>query len=440
MTVDAYHAIEVAGVSKKFKLFSEKSTTIMDRFVHPGRRPYREFWALQGIEFVVEQGDQVAVVGKNGSGKSTLLKCIAGILRPTEGEVRLRGSVSSLLELGAGFQPELTGRENIFLNASLLGLSQREVTRRFDDIVAFAELEQFIDNQVKYYSSGMYVRLGFAVAINVSPDILIVDEVLAVGDESFQHKCLDAIKAMQEEGVTLLFVTHSPDLAQKVCERAILLEGGSMTFDGPAGEVMLAYHERLREEEMESARLAAAQAGGDGSGSPGVTPIRIAGAAVEYPGSETSQAMMSGGTCRIAVEYEAAQSLDDAVFVLDIRNHDNVTVLNTNTDLLGFFPECAEGVGRVGFTFESLPLAQDAYSVSVAIQKRTTDRRYDAREQLASFSVAAPSTPFGVLSVPVAVDMGGRDAPGPAGGVSTVETVPGAVTSGPVPVAKAGGR
>src|SRR5690242_7141891 len=181
--------------------------------------------ALQNIDFDVETGSTVGLLGHNGSGKSTLLKCIAGILQPTEGEIRTRGRVAALLELGAGFNNELTGRENIFMIASILGLSNKETAAIFDEIVAFAELEKFIDMQVRHYSSGMYVRLGFAVAVNVDPDILLVDEVLSVGDESFQKKCLDRVAEFQREGRTILFVTHAADLVRRICDRGIVQIG-----------------------------------------------------------------------------------------------------------------------------------------------------------------------------------------------------------------------
>ncbi|MDE3087408.1 MAG: ABC transporter ATP-binding protein, partial [Acidobacteriota bacterium] len=182
--------VEVAGVSKRFRLYHQKYQSLKERVLHAGQNPYEDFWALREVSFDVLEGETVGILGRNGSGKSTLLKCVSGILQPTDGKVVVRGQLAALLELGAGMQPDLSGRENIFLNASLLGLSTKEVERRFDDIVAFAELEQFIDNQVKFYSSGMYVRLGFAVAVNVDPDVLVIDEVLAVGDENFQRKCL----------------------------------------------------------------------------------------------------------------------------------------------------------------------------------------------------------------------------------------------------------
>jgi len=229
-------AVDVENVTKRFRLYTEKYQSLKERVLHAGRNPYQDFFALRDVSFEIPEGQTVGILGRNGSGKSTLLKCVSGILQPTEGKVVVRGSLAALLELGAGFQPELSGRENIYLNASLLGLSTKEVDKRFDEIVAFAELEQFIDNQVKYYSSGMYVRLGFAVAVNVDPDILVVDEVLAVGDEAFSRKCMARIKEFQDDGRTILFVTHSADLVRQICDFAVVLSSGDMIGSGPAAE------------------------------------------------------------------------------------------------------------------------------------------------------------------------------------------------------------
>src|SRR5665213_1511956 len=218
--------IDVQGVSKQFKIHHERNQSLKERLLHPRTGTTEVFNALKDVNFIVGQGEALGIVGHNGSGKSTLLKCICGVLKPTSGEIRLRGSLAALLELGAGFQPELSGRDNIFLNGSLLGLPRSEIEKRFDEIVAFAELEQFIDNQVKYYSSGMYVRLGFAVAVNVEPDVLLVDEVLAVGDERFQQKCLDRVHEFQNEGRTIVVVSHAPDLLRQICDEIIVLDHG----------------------------------------------------------------------------------------------------------------------------------------------------------------------------------------------------------------------
>src|SRR3954469_16598542 len=211
-------SIEIRNVSKHFRLYHEHYSSLKERMIHYGRVPFEDFVALHDINIEVEQGTTVGILGHNGSGKSTLLKCVAGILQPNAGEIRTNGRVAALLELGAGFNHELTGRENIFMNASILGLTKKETAKVFDEIVAFAELERFIDMQVRHYSSGMYVRLGFAVAVNVDPDILLVDEVLSVGDEAFQRKCIERVKKFQQEGRTILVVTHAADLVRRICE------------------------------------------------------------------------------------------------------------------------------------------------------------------------------------------------------------------------------
>jgi len=233
-------AVEIEGVSKRFRLYHEKFTSLKERVIHGGKVPFEEFWALRDIDLRIEAGESVGLLGHNGSGKSTLLKCIAGILRPTTGEIRTQGRLAALLELGAGFQPDLTGRENVFLNGSLLGLKRSEIAARFDEIVHFSgdEVERMIDNQVKFYSSGMYVRLGFAIAINVEPEILLVDEVLAVGDEAFQRKCLDRVAAFQREGRTIIVVTHAADLVRQVCTRAAALDHGRLVEVGDPNDVM----------------------------------------------------------------------------------------------------------------------------------------------------------------------------------------------------------
>src|SRR5438874_6837661 len=221
----------------RFRLCHERPDSLKERVIH-FRVKAEELWALKHVSVDVAEGETLGLIGPNGSGKTTLLKIIAGILRPTEGRVTTRGRIAELLALAAGFHPELTGRENVYLNASILGLSRRETERRFDDIIAFAELEDFVDNQVKFYSSGMYVRLGFAVAVHVDPAILLVDEVLAVGDIAFQAKCLERIRAFQQEGRTIVFVTHAPDLVLRVCDRVVLLDHGAIVDEGEPRQVV----------------------------------------------------------------------------------------------------------------------------------------------------------------------------------------------------------
>ena len=243
--------VDVEGVAKQFKIHHERNQSLKERLLHPRAGTTEVFHALSGVSFTVGEGETVGIVGHNGSGKSTLLKCICGVLKPTEGQIRLRGSLAALLELGAGFQTELSGRDNVYLYGAMLGFSRKMVDGIFDDVVAFSEIEQFIDTQVKFYSSGMYVRLAFAVAVNVNPDVLVVDEVLAVGDERFQAKCVDRIRGFQEEGRTILLVTHNADQVRALCDRAIVLDGGRMVADGPTHESLRIFREHLLEDAVE---------------------------------------------------------------------------------------------------------------------------------------------------------------------------------------------
>jgi ABC-type polysaccharide/polyol phosphate transport system ATPase subunit len=237
-------AIEVEGVSKRFRLYREKPSSIKQRLLS-GHLSAEDFWALRDVSFEVPAGSSLGLIGHNGSGKTTLLKCIAGILRPTSGSIRYRGRVAALLELGAGFHPELTGRENVYLNASFLGLTRRQTDAVYDDIVGFAEIADFMDNQVKFFSSGMLVRLGFAVAVHVDPDVLLIDEVLAVGDEAFQAKCIQKVRSFQEEGRTIVLVTHALDTVVAVCDAAVMLEHGVVHTTGTPMDVVAELRHRL---------------------------------------------------------------------------------------------------------------------------------------------------------------------------------------------------
>src|SRR5882757_4152816 len=283
-------AVEVRSISKQFKLYHEHYSSLKERVINYGRIPYEPFMALQDVDFDVEAGSTVGILGHNGCGKSTLLKCVAGILQPTRGEIITRGRMAALLELGAGFNHELTGRENVFMNASILGLSKKETERIFDDIVAFAELEKFIDMQVRHYSSGMYVRLGFAVAVNVEPDILLVDEVLSVGDEAFQRKCIERVKKFQQEGRTILFVTHAADLVRRICDRAIVLDHGKMVIDAAPGEAVRVFRESLHGGELNEPTAAEAPADAEASSAaepskPEATHrVRITDVVIDHPG------------------------------------------------------------------------------------------------------------------------------------------------------------
>lgn len=249
--------VEIDNVAKRFTI--RKDNSLKERIVtlgRAGKRHKEDFWALNGVSIDIKAGTTVGLIGHNGSGKSTLLKVIGGIIDPTKGSVKRRGRIAALLELGAGFHPDLTGRENVFLNASILGLSREETEEKFDSILAFSGIGDFIDTQVKFYSSGMYVRLAFSVAVHTDPDLLLVDEVLAVGDEAFQRKCLDKIRSFQQEGRTIILVTHSLGQVVELCDRAILLNQGQVVLDGNPREAVADFRDilegrRLREKEQE---------------------------------------------------------------------------------------------------------------------------------------------------------------------------------------------
>ena len=234
-------AVTAQGIWKEFRVYHEKNQSIKEIFIKRKRAEYETFWALKDVSFAVKQGITFGLIGENGSGKSTMLKILAKILRANQGTVEIKGKVSALLELGTGFHPELTGRENVFLNGSILGLSRKEISKRFNDIVAFSELEQFIDSPVKTYSSGMYVRLGFAVATNVDPDVLLIDEILAVGDEAFQRKSLDKLYELKKQKKTIIVVSHALSSIAEICDEAIWLDKGEIKAAGKARKVVATY-------------------------------------------------------------------------------------------------------------------------------------------------------------------------------------------------------
>ena len=235
-------------VVQRFRLIQERPDTLREAFAHLFRKQtsYHDFEALKGISFIIREGEAVAIVGRNGSGKSTILKIIAGVYRPTAGQVRISGQVGALIELGAGFHPDLTGRENIVLNGLLLGLSKREIHAREQKILDFAELGDFIDSPVKQYSSGMFMRLGFAVATEIDPDILLIDEILAVGDETFQRKCAERIEDFRRRGKTIVFVSHNLGAVRQICHRALMIDSGLLFADGPVDEVVSDYEQRMQ--------------------------------------------------------------------------------------------------------------------------------------------------------------------------------------------------
>ncbi|HTT87579.1 MAG TPA: ABC transporter ATP-binding protein [Acidimicrobiales bacterium] len=393
-------AVDVVDVSKKFRLYHQKRHSLKERVLHPGANPYEEFLALDDVSFEVTEGETVGILGRNGSGKSTLLKCMSGILQPTEGKIVVRGSLAALLELGAGFQPELSGRENIYLNGSLLGLSTKEVERRFDDIVAFAELEHFIDNQVKYYSSGMYVRLGFAVAVNVEPDVLVVDEVLAVGDENFQRKCIGRIKEFQNDGRTILFVTHSADQVRTICDRAAVLSSGEMLGYTSAAEAVKLYHDHLLTLAPEAA-IATAQ---EFPEVPAYRPVTIGSLALEHPGTGTRNYLLPGEPLTIHLGFEAIEPVPDAVIAVEFHDSNGELVFASDSEIGGRTFDLPAGPSRADVRFEHIPFLDGTYTVAVAVRSRL-DLVYDRREMV-SFEVMNPGRSRGTVALDMQVEVG----------------------------------
>jgi ABC-type polysaccharide/polyol phosphate transport system ATPase subunit len=420
-------AVEIVGVGKRFRLSHERYTSLKERAIHLGKIHYDDLWALKDVNQEIAQGETIGLLGHNGSGKSTLLKCIAGILQPTTGQIRTAGRLAALLELGAGFHPDLSGRENVFLNASLLGLHRREVETKFDEIVGFAELEHAIDQQVKYYSSGMYVRLGFAVAVNMDPDILLVDEVLAVGDELFQRKCLDRVRQFQREGRTIIVVSHSADMVRQVCDRALVLDQGEMVAVGTPGEAVRAYREHLLrrqrfdevvefEPEPEpdhgaDAASTAAPAGGSTTastqeGKRNLT-VRITSVTFEYPESDSKPYLVSGEPFTIRIRFQAMRPIDDLVCGIAVYDTKGWLLFGWNTDTLDIDLGRVEGSGEVAFSVAELPLLDGTYPVTIGLHSHDEATVYDWSEQRHSFEVMCPTRAAGILQLQVAVTVNG---------------------------------
>ncbi len=394
-------AISIHDVSKRFRINQDRQSSLKERAVHLGRpkRGYKDFWALRDINLDIEQGETVGLLGHNGSGKSTLLKCVGGILNPTTGEIRVRGRIASLLELGAGFHPDLTGRENVFLNASILGMSRKDIELRFDDIVAFAELEQFIDEQVKHYSSGMYVRLGFAVAINVEPDVLLVDEVLSVGDEAFQQKCLEQVRGFQRDGRTIIFVSHAADLVRRICNRVMVLEHGeTVTIDDPASAILI-FREKLMGEHLSQDRVLS-------HGHRITRTVRVTDVELAWPGSGDRKSISPGEPLTVAVRYECDQPTDDVSFALAVRDTADVTVYGCNSDVLGQPIDGIDGTGWVTFEIPALTLVDGTYLVDVGVHTHDVVTEYDFVPEAGRITVVGGNGVVGVADLAAKVSLG----------------------------------
>ncbi len=417
-------AIELVDVSKIYRRyggrqFATLKSALLQRSILRDLQPSETFPALKNVSFNVAKGSTFGVMGRNGSGKSTALKLVAGITKPTSGTVRVDGRISALIELGAGFHPEISGRENVFINGIMLGLSKREIQARFDEIVDFAELREFIDAPVKTYSSGMYMRLGFAVAINVDPDVLLVDEVLAVGDEGFTHKCLDKFGEFRRRGKTILLVTHSLNLIERFCDDAIWLDAGEKRAEGDPKRVIGAYLTAVEEGEEQllaatTARAvheageqpadAAAPAPASGpsenmfqatEGRWGSREVEIVQVACLDKDGQPSFVFHTGDAMSIRLRVRAAHPTDDFAFGIGLFNADGVCCYGTNTYLEEMNPQRLAGEADVTFAIDGLDLVEGTYKLDVAVHKRD-GFPYDYHRLLYTFRVKSRTQDVGI--------------------------------------------
>ena len=430
------NAIELTNASKIYQRYGHRrqfatlKSALLSRSLVRDLNPTETFSAVKNVSFRVPRGQTLGVIGRNGSGKSTLLKLVAGITKPTTGTVKVNGRISALIELGAGFHPEISGRENVFINGIMLGLTKREITRRFDEIVDFAEMEEFIDAPVKNYSSGMYMRLGFAVAIHVDPDVLLVDEVLAVGDEGFTHKCLDKFAEFKRRGKTILLVTHSLGLVEKFCDEALWMDTGQMKVQGDPKRVVGAYITDV--EKSEEQQLAAGDARARDSAvsmSPDQPvsavlpdhPVETAEApadmfrategrwgsreieitAVELVGAEgaAGHVFHSGDPLTVRVQLRAPVEMDDFVIGIGLFNAEGLCCYGTNTSLEQLKAVRMLGDAEVQFSIDRLDLVEGTYKLDVAVHK-LDGYPYDYHRLLYTFRVKSRTKDVGIYRPP----------------------------------------
>lgn len=392
-------AITVQGVSKIFKLTDNPAASLKERAIKFGRTKHRTFTALEPLDLTVATGETLGILGHNGSGKSTLLRCISGVIKPTTGEIRLRGRLAALLELGSGFHPDLSGRENVFINAAFLGISRKEITRRFDDIVDFSELHEFIDEPVKHYSSGMYVRLGFAVAINLEPDVLIIDEVLAVGDELFQRKCLDRVSSLQREGCTIVVVTHSAETVRRVCQRAIVLHHGKLVADDEPGEAIRIFREHLHGK-LVDADVENSDQRGDSNASLKITRVKI-----NRPNSDGRSALHPGEPLHIAVDYESELDVSHPIFTIEISTVDGQVVHAIDLNEAGYQMAALNRSGTINIRIPSVPLLDGTYALSFSLSDRDRPDTIAWRDGEDSFAVTSKTKSRGVVALEMTVEV-----------------------------------
>ena len=393
--------IHVESVSKRFRLYQERPSSLKEALTYRrnGGPGHKDFWAVRDASFDIEAGTTYGLIGHNGSGKSTLLRMIAGIHKPTSGTITTTGRISALLELGAGFHPELTGRENIYLNGSILGLKRREINTVIDDIIQFAGMEQFIDSPVKIYSSGMYVRLGFSVAVHVNPDILLIDEVIAVGDEEFQRRCFEHLYRLRREGVTIVMVSHGSSVIEAMCDQVAWLDHGVIQAKGPASEMIHQYMSRVNEEEAnrfleddlehhdEVHDSVHNDASRRGTGEARVDDIEFLDAAgIARPIAETGERLT------IRVRFTAVEAIDDPVIGLEFRHESGAHIAGPNTRFGKVSLGTVSGASHVDFVIDRLSLMPGNWRIGVAIVDSKMLHTFDLMVQAFSLHVQPGSS------------------------------------------------
>ncbi|MEM9561196.1 MAG: polysaccharide ABC transporter ATP-binding protein [Actinomycetota bacterium] len=393
-------------MSKSFRLGAEPARTLKDRLLTIGQYNGQLVDALSHVDFGVRQGECFGILGHNGSGKSTLLKIMAGTIRPTDGRVRVRGRLAALLELGAGFHPDLTGRENVYLNASILGFEREQVDQIFDDIVAFAELEDFVDLQVKFYSSGMTARLGFAVATNLEPDVLLVDEVLAVGDEAFQAKCMERVHRFRAMGRTMVIVSHGPELVKQLCDRALVLERGRMLHVGGVEEAVEVYRAALHDLSHRSgpSRATLPPTGVTEDLHEDGAPVRLLSGRVIDAQAELP--FGPGETLRIVVRYRLVEPVPYRIR-LAMRSQDNAVMVNrSTTDVLTRPLPDRPGDYELAFTIDDLPLLDGIYRFAFVAETPDAAHVWDRIiPPEGEFVVRGPDPAFGRVAVDMTAEL-----------------------------------
>ena len=420
-------AIELANVSKIYRRYGARhfatlKSALMQRSILQDLKPEETFQALTDVSMRVPAGCTMGLVGRNGSGKSTALKLVAGITKPTTGSVNVRGRISALIELGAGFHPEISGRENVFINGIMLGLTKREIERRFDEIVEFAELKDFIDEPVKSYSSGMYMRLGFAVATHVDPDVLLVDEVLAVGDEGFTHKCLDKFGDFKRRGKTILLVTHSLNLVERFCDEAVWLDAGRKRQEGDPKRVIDAYISDVEREEEKFLAASDEKALHEVVQAPPAEPAPAPPVTVDDPTADMMKAsegrwgsrqveildvalldragqpahiFQSGDPMIVRLAVRAEQPVEDCVFGVALFNAEGTCVYGTNTEIDSIETQSLTGDAQITVSFQALELVEGTYKIDVAAHKRD-GVPYDYHRLLHTFRIKSRTQDVGI--------------------------------------------